>query len=92
MKELVTFLSLSVLEGELALDFEPTTCLHVSVIMDVSDTDGDHSEEEVFCKSSIDTDVEDTPTGPQDDDIKHVSVRVDWSTDWHAIPCLRPWC
>ena len=26
-------------------------------IMDVSDTDGDHSEEEVFCKSSIDTDV-----------------------------------
>ena len=44
--------------------------------MDVSDTYGDHSEEEVFCKSSIDTDVEDTPTGPQDDDVKHVSVRV----------------
>ena len=58
MKELVTFPSLSVLEGELVLDFDPPhACMSLYKIMDVSDTDGDHSEEEVFCKSSIDTDV-----------------------------------
>ena len=62
--------------------------------MDVSDTDGDHSEEEVFsdslsserCRdqlqsatksnSASDVDAVDTPTGPQDNDVKHVLVRL----------------